>query len=223
MSESVAFIKKHLTLYNKMVRNQTYKAVSKMKADKVREIFKRDFRKIKSGKDGTEFYSPRKYEIELDDSEEGTQKFKDLSINKNKKKPQKTQSKKDRLDEAEGKKKGKEKKSQSVSSRLHEAEGKKKAEKETKVEKKKIIKKHPKNPYESNKEFHPKTGKEVEKAWKFLHDNKNKLKKIDTYKTTSYGRAKDSNLFDEGKLKLRQTKYGTEKKSSKRIEFMISK
>jgi hypothetical protein len=45
---------------------------------------------------------------------------------------QKVQTKKDRLDEAEGKKKGSVKKSQSVTSRLHEAEGKKKAIKKTK-------------------------------------------------------------------------------------------
>jgi len=53
---------------------------------------------------------------------------------KHKSKPQKVQTKQDRLDEAEGKKKGKAKKSQSVTSRLHEAEGKKKAIKKTKAE-----------------------------------------------------------------------------------------
>ena len=47
-------------------------------------------------------------------------------------KDKKKQTKKDRLDEAEGKKKGMKKKTQSVSSRLDEAEGKKKAKRETK-------------------------------------------------------------------------------------------
>tara|TARA_R110001606_G_scaffold312416_1_gene459147 strand:- start:111 stop:341 length:231 start_codon:yes stop_codon:yes gene_type:complete len=48
------------------------------------------------------------------------------------KKPMKKQTKKDRLDEAEGKKKGNKKKKQGVGARLDEAEGKKKAKKETK-------------------------------------------------------------------------------------------
>jgi len=50
-----------------------------------------------------------------------------------KKKPMKKQTKKDRLDEAEGKKKGNKKKKQTVGDRLDEAEGKKKAKKETKI------------------------------------------------------------------------------------------
>jgi len=45
----------------------------------------------------------------------------------------KKQTKKDRLDEAEGKKKGNKKKKQTVGDRLDEAEGKKKAKKETKI------------------------------------------------------------------------------------------
>lgn len=49
-----------------------------------------------------------------------------------KKKPMKKQTKKDRLDEAEGKKKGMKKKKQSVSSRLDESEGKARAKRETK-------------------------------------------------------------------------------------------
>ena len=49
------------------------------------------------------------------------------------KKPMKKQTKKDRLDEAEGKSKAMKKKKQSVSSRLDESEGKKKAKRETKI------------------------------------------------------------------------------------------
>jgi len=45
----------------------------------------------------------------------------------------KKQTKKDRLDEAEGKKKADKKKKQGVSARLDEAEGKKKAKRETKI------------------------------------------------------------------------------------------
>ena len=47
-------------------------------------------------------------------------------------KPMKKQTKKDRLDEAEGKKKARKKMKQGVGARLDEAEGKKKAKKETK-------------------------------------------------------------------------------------------
>ncbi len=81
---SSAFMKKHLILYNKLVRKQTYKNVSKMKANQVREIFNRDFRKITSGKDGKEFYAPRKYEVEIEDEIDGHSLFKLLSHPKKK-------------------------------------------------------------------------------------------------------------------------------------------
>ena len=55
-----------------------------------------------------------------------------MGKHKDKKKPMKKQTMKDRLDEAEGKKKGDKKKSQSAKSRLNEAEGKAKEKKETK-------------------------------------------------------------------------------------------
>ena len=86
---SVALMKKHLTLYNKMVRASTYKGVAKLKAEQVREIFKRDFRKTESGKDGKTFYPPRSYDVELDSGDDFTDAIKalskDLPINKPKK------------------------------------------------------------------------------------------------------------------------------------------
>ena len=80
------FMKKHLILYNKLVRKQTYKSVSKMKKEDVRENFKRDFREIISGKDGKKFYAPKKYEVEIDDEEGGDSFFKLLSNPKQEKK-----------------------------------------------------------------------------------------------------------------------------------------
>jgi hypothetical protein len=81
-----AFMKKHLRLFNKMVRAETYKDIAKMKAERVREIFNRDFREIVSGKDGKTFYAPKKYQIDLDQEDEMTpilkQLSKDLKINK---------------------------------------------------------------------------------------------------------------------------------------------
>jgi len=89
MKLTTAFIKKHLILYNKMVRKNTYFNVSKMKAEQLQEIFKRDFRETISGKDGTKFYAPRRYEIELDSDDESTEEFKKLSMNAEpKKKPE---------------------------------------------------------------------------------------------------------------------------------------
>ena len=64
-------MKKHLILFNKLVKRNTYYNVSKMKVDKVREIFQRDFREIVSGKDGKKFYAPKKYEFEIDEDEGG--------------------------------------------------------------------------------------------------------------------------------------------------------
>tara|TARA_R110000822_G_scaffold929_5_gene4021 strand:+ start:1018 stop:1260 length:243 start_codon:yes stop_codon:yes gene_type:complete len=63
-------------------------------------------------------------------------KLQEAIMAKDKKKPIKKQTKKDRLDEAEGKMKGEKKKSQTIKSRLNEAEGKKKEIKETKKIKK---------------------------------------------------------------------------------------
>jgi hypothetical protein len=79
---SSAVIKKHLILYNKMVRDNTYFQVSKMKADKVREIFKRDFREIKSGKDGKVFYAPKNYTIDLDTDDKYVEELKKLAVKK---------------------------------------------------------------------------------------------------------------------------------------------
>ncbi len=86
---SSAFMKKHLRLFNKMVRAETYKDIAKMDAKKVREVFKRDFRETVSGKDGKTFYSPRKYEIDLDSGDDFTSEFKKLSTDKPKSKPKK--------------------------------------------------------------------------------------------------------------------------------------
>jgi hypothetical protein len=79
---SAAVIKKHLILYNKMVKDQTYFQVAKMKADKVREIFKRDFREIKSGKDGKVFYAPKNYTIDLDTDDKYVEELKKLAVKK---------------------------------------------------------------------------------------------------------------------------------------------
>ena len=57
----------------------------------------------------------------------------DKIMAKDKKKPMKKQTKKDRLAEAEGKSKAMKKKKQGIGSRLDEAEGKKKAKRETKI------------------------------------------------------------------------------------------
>jgi len=59
-------------------------------------------------------------------------KLQDAIMAKDKKKPMKKQTKKDRLAEAEGKTKAMKKKKQSVSSRLDESEGKARAKRETK-------------------------------------------------------------------------------------------
>jgi hypothetical protein len=77
-----AFMKKHLRLFNKMVKAETYKDIAKMKAERVREVFKRDFREIVSGKDGKTFYSPRKYQLDLDTGDDFTSEFKKLSTDK---------------------------------------------------------------------------------------------------------------------------------------------
>ena len=84
-----AFMKKHLTLFNKMVRAETYKGVAKMKYDQVREAFNRDFREIESGKDGKTFYAPKTYQIDLDSDDAFTPKLKELSKNLLQNKPKK--------------------------------------------------------------------------------------------------------------------------------------
>ena len=108
---SVAFIKKHLRLFNKMIRAETYKDIAKMKADRAREIFNRDFRQIKGSKDGKIYYVPRQNEIYIDQGylfqDDFKQLSKDLKINKPKEekaKPKKAKPKKAEPKKAEPKK-----------------------------------------------------------------------------------------------------------------------
>ena len=79
-------MKKHLTLFNKLVENETYKGVSEMKIDDLRKIFKRDFKLVK-GRDGKNYYSPKKAEVEIDENDDNLDdRFKLLSHPKGKKK-----------------------------------------------------------------------------------------------------------------------------------------
>jgi hypothetical protein len=93
-----AFMKKHLTLFNKMVRAETYKGVAKMKYDQVKEAFNRDFREIESGKDGKTFYAPKTYQIDLDSDDKFTPILKELSKNLLQNKPKKASMTKEQLE-----------------------------------------------------------------------------------------------------------------------------
>jgi len=83
---SVALIKKHLRLFNKMIRAETYSNISKMTANEARLRFNQDFRQIAGSKDGKIYYVPRKNTIDIDGGylfqDDFKELSKDLKINK---------------------------------------------------------------------------------------------------------------------------------------------
>ena len=81
-------MRKHLVTYNKMVRAETYNKVAKMKADQVRAVFSRDFREVKSGKDGKTYFAPKNYDISIDSGDKFIAILKDLSKDLRQNKPQ---------------------------------------------------------------------------------------------------------------------------------------
>jgi len=98
--------------------------------------------------------------------------------------------------------------------------------KEAKPKKKKlVIKEKPvekPKPKENTYDEKPVIKKQQE-LLKLLEDNKDKLKKIDTFKVTSRGKVRDGNFYDETKLKVSTKAYGTPSEAVKRLNYHINK
>ena len=65
--------------------------------------------------------------------------------------------------------------------------------------------------------------KKQQELLKLLEDNKDKLKKIDTFRVTSRGKVRDGNFYDETKLKMYTKAYGTPSEAVKRLNYHINK
>jgi hypothetical protein len=196
-----AFMKKHLTLFNKMVRAETYKGVAKMKYDQVKEAFNRDFREIESGKDGKTFYAPKTYQIDLDSDDKFTPILKELSKNLLQNKPKKASMTKEQLEA-----------------------GAKKALSNTAAGKRMDAKKAA--PEEDFNGINPNARKIQKEALKLLEDNKTFFEKIPVSK--GYGKQKsintNTNYYKEQKHNLiNKTLYGSDNEATRRATFYLNK